>query len=111
MHINTYFAEALGGTDNRSFQSANTIRQHLNILDPFGKYLVWREAVIDDGRHVATFYYRNIMDCVHYLVPQVAYRSDMVHAPIQEYDSSGERSYSEMGTADWWWHTQVWNRS
>jgi hypothetical protein len=105
--IDAYFAQGLGGTDSRSFRSAYTMRQHLDVLDPFGEYLVWTEAVIDDGRHAATFYYRNIIDCVRYLIRQVAYRSDMVYAPIREYDSSGERLYSEMHTADWWWDTQV----
>ena len=33
--INAYFAEGLGGTESRSFRSAYTLRQHLDILDPF----------------------------------------------------------------------------
>jgi len=105
--IDAYFAEGLGGTDSRSFRSAHTLRQHLNILDPFREYLVWAEASIDDGRHATTLYYRNIIDCVRYLIRQVAYSSDMVYAPLREYDSSGERLYSEMHTADWWWDMQV----
>ena len=79
------------------------MRQHLDVLDPFGEYLVWTEAVIDDGRHVETFYYRNNIDCVRYLFRQVVYRWNMIYAAIREYDSSGERLYSEMHTADWWW--------
>ena len=47
------------------------------------------------------------IDCVRYLIRQVAYRSDMVYAPIREYDSSVERLYSEMHTADWGWDMQV----
>jgi len=65
------------------------------------------EARIDDGRHATSFYYRNIIDCVRYLIRQVPYSSDMVYAPIREYDSSGERLYSEMHTADWWWDMHV----
>ena len=99
--IYAYFAEGLGCTDSRSFQSAYSLRQHLDILDPFREYLVWAEASIDDGRHATTFYYRNIIDCVRFLIRQVAYSSDMVYAPIGEYDSSEERLYSEMHTADW----------
>jgi len=105
--IEAYFAQGLGGTDSRSFRSAYTLQQHLDILDPFREYLVWAEASIDDGRHATTFYYRNIIDCVRYLIRQVAYSSDMVYAPIREYDSSGEQLYSEMHTADWWWDMQV----
>ena len=33
--IEAYFAQALGGTDSRSFRSAYTLRQHLDVLDPF----------------------------------------------------------------------------
>ena len=33
--IDMYFAEGLGGTNSKSFQSANTLRQQLNVLDTF----------------------------------------------------------------------------
>ena len=105
--MNAYLAEGLGGMDARSFQSAYTLQQHLDILDPFGEYLTCTEAAIGDDRHTTTFHYRNTLNCVRYMVRQVAYRSDMVYSLIGEYDSSGERLYSEMHTADWWWDTQV----
>jgi len=38
--IEAYFTEGLGGTDSRSFRSAYTMRHHLDVLDPFGEYLV-----------------------------------------------------------------------
>jgi len=98
--IDAYCAEGLGGTDGRSFWSAYTFRQHLDILDPFREYLVWADASIDDGRHVTTCYNGNIIDSVRYLIRQVTYSSDMVYALIREYDSSGERLYSEMHRAD-----------
>jgi len=44
LQIDTYFAEGLGGTDSRSFRSAYTLPQHLDILDPFLEYFVWAEA-------------------------------------------------------------------
>jgi len=88
--INPFYAEGLEGTDSRSFRSAYNLRQHLDILNPFGEYLVLAGASIDDGRHGTTFYYRNIIECVHYLIPQVAYSTDMVYAPIRESDSRGE---------------------
>jgi len=83
------------------------MRHLLHELDPFGDYLVWTEAAIDDGQHATTFYYRNGIDCVRFLIRQVAYRSEMVYVPVPEYNSRGERLYSEMNTADWWWDTQV----
>jgi len=105
--IDAYFAQCLGGTDHRSFHSTYTLRQHLNVVDPFREYLVWAEASIDDGRHATTFYYRNIIDSVRSLICQVAYSSDIVYAPIREYDLSGEPLYSDIHTADWWWDIQV----
>jgi len=78
LQIDAYFAKGLGGTDSRSFWSAYTRREHLDVLDPIGEYWVWTEALIDNGGHVATFYYRNIIDSVRYLIRQVAYRSDMI---------------------------------
>ena len=105
--IDVYFAEGLRGMDARSFWSAYTLQQHLDVQDPLGEYLTWTDAAIGDGRETTTFYYRNALDCVRYQVGQVAYRSDMVYAPIREYDSSGERLYSEMHTVDWWCETQV----
>ena len=80
--IDAYFAEGLGRTDSRSFWCAYTLHQHLDILDPFREYWVWAEASIDNGRYATTFCYRNIIDCVRYLIRQVAYSSDMVYAPI-----------------------------
>jgi len=76
--IDAYFADGLGRTDSTSFRSAYTLRQHLDIVDPFREYLVWAEATIDDCRHATTCYYRNIIDCVRYLIHQVAYSSAMV---------------------------------
>ena len=38
--IDAYFADGLGGTDSRSFRSAYTLGQHLDILDAFREYLV-----------------------------------------------------------------------
>jgi len=89
--IDAYFAYGLGGTDARSFQSEYTMRQHLDQQDPFGDYLVWTEAAIDDGQHATTFYYRNVIDCVCFLSCQVGYKSDMVNALVRECHSSGER--------------------
>ena len=68
---------------------------------------MWTEAVIDDGRHTATYYYQNIIGCVRYLIRQVPYKSDMLYTPLREYDSSGERVYYEMDTTNWLWDTEI----
>jgi len=56
------------------------MRQHLDEQDRFCDYLVLTEAAIDDAQHVTPFYYRNVIDCVRFLIWQIAYRSDMVYA-------------------------------
>ena len=71
--IDAYFVEGLGGMDARLFRSAYTLQQHLDVLDPFGEYLTSTEVAIGDGRHTTTFYYRNALDRVRYLVHQVTY--------------------------------------
>jgi len=64
------------------------MRQHLDELGPFGYYLVWTEAAIDDSQHATTFYFQNVIDCVHFLIRHVAYRSEMVYAPVRADNSS-----------------------
>jgi len=83
------------------------MQQHVDVLDPFPDYLMWTEAEINDGQYVTTFYYRNVINCVHYLFRQIAYRSDMVYEPIREHNLSWVRLYSGMHTVDWWWEIQV----
>ena len=105
--IDGHFAEGFDSMDARSFRSAYTMPQDLDIRDPFDEYLTWTEAVIGDGQHTITFDYRNPLYCFRYLVRHVAYISDIVYTPIREYDSSGARLYSLIHTVDWWWDTQV----
>jgi len=59
--IDAYFAEGLGSTESRLFQCTYTMRQHLDVLDPFHDYLVWTEAQINDGRYLTTFYSQNVI--------------------------------------------------
>jgi len=54
------------------------------------------------GQLPTTFYYLNVIDCVRFLIRQVAFRSEIVYAPVREYNSSGERLYSEMHPPDRW---------
>ena len=47
--IDKYFAEGLWRTDSKSFRCAYTLRQHLDVLDPFREYMAWAKASIDHG--------------------------------------------------------------
>ena len=85
----------------------HTLENDLRILDPYSAYLQWFEGQVEDGSRTVPFFYPNVLDCVRYLLRQIAYRDDLVYAPRREYDHSGNRVYAEMHTADWWWDVQV----
>jgi hypothetical protein len=85
----------------------HTLENLLQALDPHSAYLQWNEGQDDDGKRTLPFFYRNVLDCVRYLLRQIAYRDDFVYAPRREYDTNGQRIYAEMHTADWWWDLQV----
>ena len=106
--INSYFSSDLGNPASVGYSSMYTLENHLQSLDPFGLYLQWLEGQVEDGMRTLPFFYRNILDCVRYLLRQITYRDDLVYAPRREYDQNGQRIYAEMHTADWWWDVQVW---
>jgi len=83
------------------------LENHLRLLNPYSQYRQWFEGQVEDGQRTLPFFYRNILGCVRYLLRQIAYRDDLVHAPRHEYDSTGQKIYAEMHTADWWWDVQV----
>ena len=88
--IDDYFGNGLGGMEGGSFRSSYSLEKQLATLDPFREYLSWTEATLESGEQSTTFYYRNIVFCVHYLIRLVAYKEHMVYAPIREYDSNGD---------------------
>ena len=105
--INEYFSSGLGNSADVGYRSMYTLEKHLRELDPYGQYLQWFEGQVEDSPRILPFFYRNFLDCVRYLLRQIAYRDDLVYTPRREYDPQGERIYAEMHTADWWWDVQV----
>ena len=85
----------------------HTLENHLRSLDPYSPYLQWFEGQVEDSKRTLPFFYRNVLDCVRYLLRQIAYQDDLVYATRREFDADGERIYAEMHTADWWWDVQV----
>ena len=105
--INEYFTNRLGNSSLAGYNSMHTLKNHLWILDPYSAYLQWFEGRVEDASRTVPFFYRNVLDCVRYLLRQIADRDDFVYLPRQEYDHSGNRIYAEMHTVDWWWDVQV----
>jgi len=48
------------------------------------------------------FWHCDILECIKYLPRRQCYAESMAWSPVQEFDDSGQRVYSEMHTADWW---------
>jgi len=105
--INQYFSSGLGDAELVGYSSMQTLENHFLLLDLYSQYLQWFEGQVEDGQRTLPFFYHNVLGCVRYLLRQIAYRDDFVYAARNEYDSTGQRIYAEMHTADWWWDVQV----
>jgi len=105
--INEYFSSGVGNASSAGYSSMHTLKNLLQVLDPHSTYLQLNEGQADDGKRTLPFFYHNILDCIRYLLCQIAYRDDFIYEPRTEYDTNGQRVYAEMHTADWWWDLQV----
>jgi len=58
------------------------LQNHLRRLDPYGQYSYngLKEKSMRKQRTLS-FFYRNILDCVRFLLHEIAYRDDFVYAP------------------------------
>jgi len=83
------------------------LEKHHRELDPYSRYLQWFEGQVEDRKRTLSFFYRNVLDCVRYLLHQIAYQDEFVYPPRREYDHTEHWVYPEMHTADWWWDIQV----
>jgi len=88
-----------------SFRSSYTLRKKLyEMLTSPG----WGNGSVDFRLAKDTeFWYRNILDCIRYLVRQKCYEKDIVWSPVWDFDVHGDKVYMEMNTGTWWWDTQV----
>jgi len=100
--INDYFSNGIGNSTSVGYSSMHRLENLLRHLDPYSPYLQWLEGHGEDGQRTLPFFCRNVLDCVRYLLRQIAYRDDLVYVPCCEYDQNGQRIYAEMHTADWW---------
>ena len=88
------------------FTSALTLRTLLNNMDNSLGPESWNHGEVSLSRVKVSFYYRNPVDFVKYLIRQKAYQLDMVFSPECLFEGD-ERQYGELHTPDWWWDTQV----
>jgi len=107
--MNVYFPSGWDDTNCRCLQSNYTLREHADVLNQFGEYMVEAEVSISDSRLATTFNYQNIINYVLVRTPQVEYSSYIAYTgtPIQVSGLYAELLYSEMHTAYWWCDRQV----
>lgn len=54
-----------------------------------------------------TLFYRDINQCIDWLMGNPAFSGKMAYAPVQIYQSDGSRVYHEMNTGTAWWDLQA----
>jgi len=79
--INDYFSNGIGNSTSVGYSSMHTFENLLRHLDPYSPYLQWLEGHVEAGQRTLSFFYRDVLDCVRYLLGQIAYRDDLVWAP------------------------------
>jgi hypothetical protein len=92
-------------TSDISFQSGHTFYRQTSkmVQDP-----EWHTGYVEFPlRPKSVFQYRDILDCIQYLLRQRAFVNNMLWAPVQAFNDEGERMYSEINTGSWWWEEQV----
>lgn len=52
------------------------------------------------------FYYRDIVDCISFLMGHRPFKDNMVYSPVREYGEGGQRLFDEFHSGEWWWETQ-----
>jgi len=71
--INQYFLRGLGDAESVGYSSMHTLENHLRLLDLSSQYLQWFKGQVEDGQRTLPFIYLNVLDCVGYLLRQIAY--------------------------------------
>ena len=111
--VNDYFNSGLGlhASSESSFKSCDGLWNKIKEMDTDGIELLKFDRVEVDylvpNTEPAVCHKRNLVNCVKYLFKQPAYASRLCVAPQRDYDIDGQRIYSKMNTADWWWNEQV----
>ena len=78
-----------------------TLDQYITALDPYQHFLEWKEEIYKNDGYSSASFYRDIVQCVEYLLWQPTYQDDIVYTLVWEHNESGERLYSKMHTAYW----------
>jgi hypothetical protein len=94
------------------FKSPNDFYQRLELLNYRGGQ--WRQSYVVPGPTAPTwrpnqveFYHRDTFETLKYIVSNPKLQNHMKWAPERQFNSKGERVFSELWSGDWWWRMQV----
>ena len=105
--IKEFFNNGLHGERRSSFTSAYTLHKRLQTMDSDMGQSSWTQGQARYWSGPVEFWYRDPITIIRFLLQQRTFIGDLVYAPIREYNTAGERIFTEMHTGDWWWETQV----
>ena len=99
------------GSEGTCFTSAHTLGQLLDQVDPDLAMDKWTPVAVDHhGAGLIEFRYRSLENIIRHIFKQASHADYMTYMPYKEYHrKTGYRLYSEMASAQWWWHKQVTN--
>lgn len=105
--INDLLTNPLDRIETFSFRSAFTLHMLVDSMDRAMGVGSWSTGTVEFWAGEQKFFYRDPVEVVSYLMRQACFKDEMIYAPRKVYTAQGERVYSDMDTADWWWDTQV----
>ena len=89
--INEYWSSGLGKSRLIGYSSMHTLEHHLGSLDLYSPYLQWFKGEIEDSKRTLPFFFRNVLNCVRYLLRQTACQDELVYTPQREFNHNDER--------------------
>lgn len=95
-----------------SLKSNYRLRQKIDAMEDGLGHGSWKKASLDMGWNEQhpdpiEFWWRDLIECVKWLLRQPAYEEHLTYAPKRCYNDMGQRIYNEMHTGDMWWEKQV----
>jgi Plavaka transposase len=91
----------------------SSTKDFMNRLDEIAeRYTSWKEGsfesdVGDGGKKVHRMWYKDTLAVLQEILGDVTLRDEMVWGPKKQFDGEGNRVFSEMWTANWWWDQQL----
>jgi Plavaka transposase len=95
--------------DEIKFASARSFFRCLDILAECQCPWTKINIIFDGSAGGITFWKRDALAVVQEILENAGIADKCVFAPVREYNTEGQRVYTSMHTANWWWDVQVLN--